>query len=148
MSPSQPQPLAPPPPPQSDAVPLSVAVRLKPNPENAPTSVVAVPGQNSLILTPPPGHPDESLGGRTLSLSHPAGHRVFAESVSQETVFASSVQQYLGLVLVGYDLTLVAYGQGQSGKTYTLVGADLPLATNEADLGLIPRVVRSLYQGK
>ena len=70
---------------------------------------------------------------------------MFSESSSQEAVYKKTVEQFVDLVLDGYDLTVAAYGQSGSGKTHTLLGSDLPFAMNEADFGLVARVVRDLF---
>ena len=60
----------------------------------------------------------------------------------------------MALVADGYDLTVLAYGQSGSGKTHSLFGPgqtghqagfSLDPTVGEAQLGLLPRFVRSLY---
>ena len=70
---------------------------------------------------------------------------MFSESSSQEAVYKKTVEQFVDLVLDGYDLTVAAYGQSGAGKTHSLLGSDLPFAMNEADFGLVARVVRDLF---
>ena len=71
--------------------------------------------------------------------------RVFAESCSQKVVYTTFLDQFVSLVLDGYDLTVLAYGQSGSGKTHTLVGPDLPCAVNEEDFALVPRFAIQLF---
>ena len=70
---------------------------------------------------------------------------MFSESSSQEAVYKTTVEQFVELVLDGYDLTVSAYGQSGAGKTHTLIGPGLPYAMNEADFGIVTRVVRDLF---
>ena len=70
---------------------------------------------------------------------------MFSESSSQEAVYKTTVEQFVELILDGYDLTVTAYGQSEAGKTHTLIGSELPYAMNEADFGIIARVVRDLF---
>ena len=60
-------------------------------------------------------------------------------------MYKTTVEQFVDLVLDGYDLTVAAYGQSGAGKTHSLLGSDLPFAMNEADFGLVARVVRDLF---
>ena len=81
---------------------------------------------------------------------------MFSESSSQEAVYKTTVEQFVELVLDGYDLTVAAYGQSGAGKTHTLIGSNRgdtpkaprgvpPYAMNEADFGIVTRVVRDLF---
>ena len=44
----------------------------------------------------------------------------------------------------GFNATVLAYGQTGSGKTYTM-GSGFTLAVKEEDLGIIPRVIRLIF---
>jgi len=44
-------------------------------------------------------------------------------------------------ILNGYNNTVIVYGPVNTGKTYTLFGDD-----KQYGLGLIPRVIKSLYE--
>lgn len=46
----------------------------------------------------------------------------FGPTVSQEDVYSHSVKPLLATFLAGKDVTVLAYGQCGSGKTYTLSG--------------------------
>ena len=71
---------------------------------------------------------------------------VFSESSTQEDIFCQ-IAQFTEVVLDGYDLTIVGYGQSGSGKTHTLFGPDnaLGLPNSENEFGLLQRFVRSLF---
>ena len=72
---------------------------------------------------------------------------VFSEISSQEHMFLTSLEQFIEVVLDGYDLTIIAYGASGSGKSYTLFGPDnaLGLPNSENEFGLLQRFVRSLF---
>ena len=152
-----------------EPVPVVVAVRVKPNTENAPIAIQADPANNTVTLqhlnhgelhTEIEGETYSKMQQvipsrwsrfgfrfwkRTLKLFQFKYDYVFSESSSQEAVYATSVEQFVPLVLDGFDLTVAAYGQSGCGKTHTLLGPDLPFAMNEADFGLVSRVVRDLF---
>jgi hypothetical protein len=44
----------------------------------------------------------------------------------------------------GFNATVLAYGQTGSGKTYTM-GSGFTLGVKEEDLGIIPRVIRLIF---
>ena len=51
-------------------------------------------------------------------------------------------------VLSGYNATIFAYGQTASGKTFTMLGPrEDELLTLTPDSGIIPRVIRGLFDG-
>ena len=52
------------------------------------------------------------------------------------------------LLYVGYNISIIAYGQTGAGKTYTVFGPGLLYAMNEADFGLVPRAVRHIFGKK
>lgn len=45
----------------------------------------------------------------------------------------------------GYNATILAYGQTGSGKTYTM-GSSNVFNVKEEELGIIPRVIRAIFQ--
>ena len=160
-----------------EPVPVVVAVRVKPNTENAPIAIQADPTNNTITLHHlNHGELHTEIEGETYSKTQQVRSSrswlvegsvvsiwlailepcilksfqfkydyVFSESSSQEAVYATSVEQFVSLVLDGFDLTVAAYGQSGCGKTHTLLGPDLPFAMNEADFGLVSRVVRDLF---
>ena len=63
----------------------------------------------------------------------------FSNTTTQYDVFQRRVSPLLTACLEGYNATVLAYGQTGSGKTYTIMGDD-------ANNGVIPRALRSLFQ--
>ena len=92
---------------------------------------------------------EESLGSGGLNQNnwHFQNGIVFSEDSTQEELFSESLAQFVEVVLDGYDLTILAYGQSGTGKSHTLFGPDnvLGLANSESDFGLLQRFVRSLF---
>ena len=50
--------------------------------------------------------------------------------------------------VAGYNATVLAYGQTGSGKTFSMGGGyEISLDTSSDIVGIIPRVIRQLYEG-
>ncbi len=130
--------------------PVTVCLRLKPNPENLPAALRANQSRGTVSFEPEPEGQAEAEAEAEVEAEAEAEAKdtareehkfeyVFTESASQETVFAKAVQQFVESVLLGFDFTLVCCGQTGSGKTHSLFGPALPMAMNEADFGVAPR---------
>ena len=72
---------------------------------------------------------------------------------TQEDIFASAGVPVVDAFLEGYNGCLIAYGQTGAGKTFTMQGPGDPEAgegdpdgASERELGLIPRVLRRVFQ--
>ena len=63
---------------------------------------------------------------------------VFGEESTQEQLYAEFVQPYTNKFIAGYNVTVFAYGQTGTGKTYTVLGAD------GASRGVVPRFVEAV----
>lgn len=50
--------------------------------------------------------------------------------------------------ITGYHATVLAYGQTGSGKTFSMGGTYTSEQENEPTVGVIPRVIRRIYQEK
>ncbi|XP_056446624.1 kinesin-like protein KIF6 [Gadus chalcogrammus] len=68
--------------------------------------------------------------------------RVFDQTAGQEEIFETIAQPVADRVLAGYNGTIFAYGQTNSGKTFTITGG----ARRYGDRGIIPRTLSYLYQ--
>eukprot|EP00736_Rhodelphis_marinus_P010952 Rmarinus@m.7737 len=66
---------------------------------------------------------------------------VFDETSRQSDIYDAAAKSVVHDIIDGYNGTIFAYGQTGSGKTYTMSG-DLE---SEEYMGVIPRVVRSLF---
>lgn len=70
---------------------------------------------------------------------------VFDPCTEQEEVFNSSVAPLVAGIFKGYNATVLAYGQTGSGKTYSMGGAYTSEQEDDPSVGVIPRVIRSLF---
>ncbi|KAG1937120.1 kinesin-like protein KIN-4C [Pimephales promelas] len=73
---------------------------------------------------------------------------VFDPTTEQEEVFNSAVSPLLSGLFKGYHATVLAYGQTGSGKTFSMGGTYTSEQENEPTVGVIPRVIRRIYQEK
>ncbi|WFD35363.1 hypothetical protein MCUN1_002217 [Malassezia cuniculi] len=67
---------------------------------------------------------------------------VYGEHAGQAGVFDASVAPLVDEFLSGHNVTVLAYGQTSSGKSYTMGTADVP--HDEATLGIIPRAAQRI----
>ncbi|TNN65464.1 Kinesin-like protein KIF6 [Liparis tanakae] len=68
--------------------------------------------------------------------------KVFDQAVKQEDIFENIAKPVADSVLAGYNGTVFAYGQTDSGKTFTITGG----AERYSDRGIIPRTLSYLFQ--
>ncbi|PVD33129.1 hypothetical protein C0Q70_08578 [Pomacea canaliculata] len=64
---------------------------------------------------------------------------VFDKTSTQQDIFSTSIRPLLEHAINGENVSIFAYGPTGAGKTYTMLGT-------EKDPGMIPRVVRTLFQ--
>ncbi|KAK0473722.1 kinesin-like protein [Armillaria novae-zelandiae] len=65
----------------------------------------------------------------------------YDQTSTQEEIFRNDVEPLVDVVYNGVTVTIFAYGVTSSGKTHTMQGT-------KSDPGVIPRVVRSLFERK
>lgn len=80
---------------------------------------------------------------------------VFDDTINQSQVYARSVLNMVNSFLEGYNITVLAYGQTSSGKTYTMgtsgmtnseSDGTLTLSFNSSlSLGIIPRAIETIF---
>lgn len=63
----------------------------------------------------------------------------YDESSTQEEIFKNDVEPLIDVVYSGITVTIFAYGVTSSGKTHTMQGT-------KTDVGVIPRVVRAMFE--
>ncbi|XP_076850877.1 kinesin family member 4 [Brachyhypopomus gauderio] len=73
---------------------------------------------------------------------------VFDPATEQEEVFNTAVSPLLCGLFKGYNATVLAYGQTGSGKTFSMGGTYTAEQEHEPTVGVIPRVVRKIFQEK
>lgn len=66
--------------------------------------------------------------------------RVFNADVSTQQIFQTDVQPMIINAVNGYNVTILAYGQTCSGKTFTISG-------NQESPGLISLTANELFKG-
>ena len=67
---------------------------------------------------------------------------VYAPDTPQRTLYDESAFPLVESVLEGYNGTIFAYGQTNSGKTYTMFGDDVQ---DEEMRGIIPRIGEQIF---
>ena len=65
--------------------------------------------------------------------------RIFSEKVPTQEIFDTSVKELVETAMSGMNVTVFAYGQTSSGKTYTMRGYD------KKDPGLIPLSIQQVF---
>ena len=112
--------------------PIQVFIRIKPNNSNDPNDTIPFKySSDSTTLTVPNSSP--------LSFDH-----VFPPHSTQYDIFESIIPLF-HLPLYGYNSTIFAYGQTNSGKTYTMLGPNGKLSLAADLMGVIPRTSRYLF---
>ncbi|KAJ1977155.1 hypothetical protein H4R34_003696 [Dimargaris verticillata] len=72
---------------------------------------------------------------------------VFGQQSTQAEIYESSVVPLLDKFADGYNVTILAYGQTSSGKTYTMgTGMSDAYALEPTQQGIIPRAIHTLFQ--
>ncbi|KAI7882048.1 kinesin-domain-containing protein [Lichtheimia hyalospora FSU 10163] len=70
---------------------------------------------------------------------------VFGTNSTQEQVFSSVASKLVDRFIDGYNVTILAYGQTSSGKTYTM-GTEVSDHPHPDHQGIIPRAMAALFQ--
>ncbi|OBZ89051.1 Kinesin-like protein KIF21B [Choanephora cucurbitarum] len=70
---------------------------------------------------------------------------VFGTESTQEEIFSTIGDQLIRKFIEGYNITILAYGQTSSGKTYTMGTAANGASTNSANEGIVPRSMALLF---
>nr|XP_057934570.1 kinesin family member 4 isoform X2 [Doryrhamphus excisus] len=95
-------------------------------------------------LTFVPGEP-QVVVGREKAFTY---DYVFDPTAEQEEVFSTAVSPLLCGLFKGYHATVLAYGQTGSGKTFSMGGTYTSAQENEPSVGVIPRVIRRIFDEK
>lgn len=70
---------------------------------------------------------------------------VFQEHASQQEVFAGTIMNSIENFINGFNVTLMAYGQTNSGKTFTLLG-DYANNSNAQNLGIMQLTASQIFK--
>ncbi|XP_036404841.1 chromosome-associated kinesin KIF4-like [Megalops cyprinoides] len=120
------------------AIPVRVALRCRPlvpkeiN-EGCQCCLTFVPGEPQVIV------------GKDKAFTY---DYVFDPATEQEEVFNTAVASLLSGLFKGYNATVLAYGQTGSGKTFSMGGAYTSAQEHDPAVGVIPRVIRRIFQDK
>ena len=116
----------------NDLSPIQVFLRIKPAISNYPDELIPLKYSNKtkklFLMDLPPMTCD----------------CIFPPQSTQFDVFESIIP-LLHLPLYGYNSTIFAYGQTNSGKTYTMLGPNGKLSLADDLMGVIPRTSRYLF---
>ncbi|XP_042329355.1 chromosome-associated kinesin KIF4A isoform X2 [Sceloporus undulatus] len=121
---------------EDKGIPVRVALRCRPLvpkeiAEGCHMCLSFVPGEAQVIL------------GKDKPFTY---DHVFDPATEQEEVFKTCIVPLVRGIFKGYNATVLAYGQTGSGKTYSMGGAYTADQENDPSVGVIPRVIRLLFQ--
>ncbi|KAK4521707.1 ESCRT II complex subunit Dot2 [Mucor velutinosus] len=111
--------------------PLTQQDRSQPRFSNSTDSDVIKTYENSVTIVP---------HQKSFQFDH-----VFDVNSTQEQVFTSVASNFVDRFIDGYNVTILAYGQTSSGKTYTM-GTAIDDHSNPDQEGIIPRAMSALFQ--
>ncbi|KAL8903147.1 MAG: hypothetical protein Q9207_004116 [Kuettlingeria erythrocarpa] len=122
---------------------VKVAVRVRPplQPSDPGYDLIPQRFQRPMVhIESPTNLAIESTQGRKLFIFD----RVFGEDVSQEGVW-SYLRDSVDAFVQGYNVSVLAYGQSGSGKSYTM-GTSGPAEQNDSHIkGIVPRAAAALF---
>ena len=118
-----------------EAIPVCVAVRIKPKKENE---------SRSLILNTRHGNNELSIVGPDIPQEKFKFEFLLGENESQNDVYKKVLAQYFPVILDGFDLFVIMYGGSGCGKSYTLLGPQSE--RTDSELGIIPRFVNQVFE--
>uniref|UniRef100_A0ABM5EJ80 Chromosome-associated kinesin KIF4A n=1 Tax=Pogona vitticeps TaxID=103695 RepID=A0ABM5EJ80_9SAUR len=121
---------------EDKVIPVRVALRCRPllakeRAEGCHMCLSFVPGEQQVVL------------GKDKPFTY---DYVFDPSAEQEEVFNTCIVPLIKGIFKGYNATVLAYGQTGSGKTYSMGGAYTAEQENDPSVGVIPRVIKVLFQ--
>ncbi|XP_058175720.1 chromosome-associated kinesin KIF4A-like [Anopheles ziemanni] len=121
----------------ADLKTVQVALRVRPISQAELTrgndSVVKVIGRNEVIIG------DGKLSSERFTFNH-----TFNPNATQLELYEQAVVDLLEKLFEGYNVTILAYGQTSSGKTYTM-GTEFKGELSD-DVGVIPRAVKDIFR--
>lgn len=78
------------------------------------------------------------MNGKSWTFNH-----IFKEGTSQEEVYEKSAKHIVESITEGYNGSIIAYGQTNSGKTFTING---PSIQDHSLKGIIPRAIDDIFR--
>ena len=102
---------------------INVFIRLKPTPPSLSDTNFTITTPNSLY---------NNKTKETFTFDH-----IISQSTCNETIFTTLIQDTLSFLLNGINVSIFAYGQTSTGKTYTMKGDNLN--------GIIPLSIKDIF---
>jgi hypothetical protein len=124
---------------------VKVAVRIRPLSEreinnNSKNCTQIIPGTKQIVVGTP-----HSASSKKKAYTY---DYLFDEDVTQKSIFEECVVSLVDRFLQGFNVSLIVYGQTNSGKSYT-IGTENKFSVssvgNYNDQGIIPRAVESIF---
>ncbi|XP_053678101.1 chromosome-associated kinesin KIF4A [Anopheles nili] len=118
---------------------VKVAVRIRPMSKTERDR-----GCQSVVEQPVPNQPQIVICSGSSTADMFSFNNVFPPSTTQAHLYKKSVSELLDKLFEGYNVTILAYGQTSSGKTYTM-GTDFTGELSET-MGVIPRAIKDIFR--
>ncbi|CAG8763472.1 7566_t:CDS:2, partial [Racocetra persica] len=96
------------------------------------------------VLSTPPHTPNQVVVAGEKKQFFTFDH-VFGPETSQNEIYERAVFKLIDKFIEGYNVTILAYGQTSSGKTYTMGTSDSTVVPIDQK-GIIPRAMQSLFE--
>ncbi|RIB19736.1 P-loop containing nucleoside triphosphate hydrolase protein [Gigaspora rosea] len=125
----------------SEKTSVQVALRIRPLTEEDVRTLP--PRFQRQVLSTPPQAPNQVIVSGEKKQSYNFDH-VFNQETSQSEIFEKAVLKLIDKFIEGYNVTILAYGQTSSGKTYTMGTSDSSKIPADQK-GIVPRAMRSLF---
>ncbi|ORX38792.1 P-loop containing nucleoside triphosphate hydrolase protein [Piromyces finnis] len=117
---------------------MQVAIRIKPLDENKKACLQYITESNQIVINK---EHNSGSSKRTFSFDY-----IFGPSTTQETIYNKLCPSLINNFLDGINITVFAYGQTGTGKTYTM-GSETSSLNSKESVGIIPRVIQGVYNG-
>ncbi|KAI8636730.1 P-loop containing nucleoside triphosphate hydrolase protein [Parasitella parasitica] len=125
---------------QGQTATVQVALRIRPLTERDRAQPRFANSSNSDVLRAQENHVQIVSQNKYFTYDH-----VFAPETQQGDIFAQLGQKPVQKFVEGYNVTMLAYGQTSSGKTYTMGTAQHTDATDPEEDGIVPRAMALLF---
>lgn len=123
--------------------PIKVVVRVRPplQPSDPGFDLIPVRRQRRVV---------NALGEKSVSVDTSTGSKEFIfdhvfEELDRQEFIGSYLSDSVGSFLKGYNVSLLAYGQSGSGKSYTMGTCGPDEQSSSLKMGIIPRAVQALF---
>ncbi|CEP13797.1 hypothetical protein [Parasitella parasitica] len=125
---------------QGQTAAVQVALRIRPLTERDRAQPRFANSSSSDVLRAQENHVQIVSQNKYFTYDH-----VFGPETQQGDIFARLGQKPIQKFVEGYNVTMLAYGQTSSGKTYTMGTAQHTDATDPEEDGIVPRAMALLF---